>query len=635
MADKMKRTEEETVKKRKRRPDEDRPRKRREDEERPRKRRSDEDRPKKRRSDDEMAAKRRADGERPKKKKRPSGELKKYDTAVIEGIKTTKTKKKAKVTDSGKAVKSGKDVKTTKKSKKYDDDMLMLRDGDMAKTKGKKRNSHKKGKKGTDRENKVSRNIGLVLAGLQIVASVVFLLALFALGMLPTKYLAVIAAVLILLGAVSLVGQLKSKKKAIAGKIFSFFMAVVLFAGSFYIFKANSAVSEISGGSTKLDIIIVVVPIDDPAETIQDAADYNFGVQYAIKGDDIQQTVSAICGEVGNEIQTTEYTSVQEQATKLHEGEVDAIILNDAYSGMLEDEFGDFSSNVKLIYSHAITTSIEAITKEVKVEEEAFTVYISGIDVYGAIETNSRSDVNILAVVNPKSHQILLVTTPRDYYVAFPGITGGALDKLTHAGIYGVDVSMATLDELYDTETEFYARVNFTSLIKMVDALGGIEVYSEYAFTASDGSAVIEKGMNHLDGVGALAFARERYSLPDGDNQRGKNQQAVITAMIQKAVSPAILMGASELLETVSGNVDTNMTTEQIQDLIKSQLDDPQPWKIKSMAAEGTGDSQYCYSAPGVPLYVTQPNYDSVNQIADAIKAVENGETFDDSAVAQ
>lgn len=616
MADKVKRsTADETVKKRKRRPDEDRPRKRREDEDRPRKKRPEGDRP---------------------KKKRPSGELKKYDTTVIEGIKTTKTKKKARVADSEKALKSGTEGKNTKKRKQQSDDMLLHEEN--VKSKGKKHKSHKKGKKKEQKDNKVSRNIGIVLAGLQIVASVVFLVALFALGMLPTKYLAVIAAVLILLGLLSLVGQLKSKKKAIAGKIFSAFMAIVLFAGSFYIFKANSAVSEISGGSTKLDNIIVVVPIDDPAETIQDAADYNFGVQYAIKGDDIQQTVSAICGEVGNEIQTTEYTSVQEQATKLHEGEVDAIILNEAYSGMLEEEFGDFSSNVKVIYTHAITTKLETTVAEVEVETDAFTVYISGIDVYGAIETNSRSDVNILAVVNPTSHQVLLVTTPRDYYVEFPGITGGQKDKLTHAGIYGVDVSMNTLDALYDTESEFYARVNFTSLIQMVDALGGVDVYSEIAFTTSEASGCvvsISEGYNHLNGQQALAFSRERQNLADGDNQRGKNQQAVITAMIQKAISPAILMGANELLATVSGNVDTNMTSEQIQNLIKSQLDDPQPWKIKSMAAEGTGDQQICFSAPGTPLYVTQPNYDSVNQIAAAIKAVENGETFDDSAVAQ
>ena len=275
---------------------------------------------------------------------------------------------------------------------------------------------------------------------------------------------------------------------------------------------------------------------------------------------------------------------------------------------------------------------------EIKVEDESFAVYISGIDVYGAIETNSRSDVNIIAVVNPTTHQILLVTTPRDYYVEIPGISGGAKDKLTHAGIYGVDASMATLGALYDTEIDFYARVNFTSLITMIDALGGVDVNSEQAFTTSYDSGLVmdvAQGLNHFNGQQALAFSRERQNVDGGDFQRGKNQQAVITAMIKKAISPAILMGANGILESVGGNVDTNMSHEQIQELIKSQLASPAAWNIKSMAAEGTGDEQYCYSSGEALLYVTQPDMNSISAIQQAIDAVESGEILQDSEVAQ
>ena len=195
-----------------------------------------------------------------------------------------------------------------------------------------------------------------------------------------------------------------------------------------------------------------------------------------------------------------------------------------------------------------------------------------------------------MAVVNPVSHQILLVTTPRDYYVEIPGVSGGQKDKLTHAGIYGVDASMSTLEQLYDTEIQFYARVNFTSLIEIVDALGGVDVESEYAFTTSgDSGRVVNvvQGTNHFNGEEALAFSRERQNVPGGDNQRGKDQQAVITAMIKKMVSPAILTGANGILNSVSGNVETNMSESQIQELIKTQLSDGVSWNITIHGGRG------------------------------------------------
>lgn len=503
-----------------------------------------------------------------------------------------------------------------------------------------KKNGYPGNKKGHGkRDNQISWTIGVVLGVIQAVVSVVFMIALFVLDMLPVKYLAIIAGLLLIALLIVFTSQLLSKKKGIAGKIFSVLMSVILAVGSFYIFKANGTVSEISGSGTKVDKVVVAVLADDPAESIQDAKDYSFGVQYALKGEEIQETVGAINEELGSAIAETEYRSVQEQATALHNGDVQAIIYNEAYNGILSEEFGDFGNSIKVIYSHSIETKVENnAAEQVEVKDDTFTVYISGIDVYGAIETNSRSDVNIMAVVNPTSHQILLVTTPRDYYVEIPGISGGELDKLTHAGIYGVDASMATLGQLYDTTIDFYARVNFTSLVEMVDALGGVDVYSEQAFTTSEDTGLVMnvvQGENHFNGQQALAFSRERMNVDGGDFQRGKNQQAVITAMIKKAVSPAILVGANGILNSVSGNVDTNMSQDQIQTLIKTQLSDGGAWNIKSVAAEGTGDQQYCFSSPGSLLYVTQPDPNSVASIKAMIDSVENGEVFTDSEVVQ
>ncbi len=486
--------------------------------------------------------------------------------------------------------------------------------------------------------NKISKEVGIILCGIQFAVTLVFIAALFVLNMLPMKYLGIIIGVLAFLWIIPLVSQLLSKKKAIAGKVFSVLMSIVLVFGSYYIFKTNGTVKAISGGDKKVDKMVVAVLATDKAENIEDAKSYSFGVQYALKGDDMRATIEEISNETGRDLDTTEYKSLNEQAKALHDGDVQAIIYNDAYTSILEESFEGYSDSVKIIYSHEITSKLVNKAADVKVEDDSFAVYISGIDVFGAIETNSRSDVNIIAVVNPTTHQILLVTTPRDYYVEIPGISGGQKDKLTHAGIYGVDASMATLSALYDTDIDFYARVNFTSLIQMVDALGGVDVNSEQSFTTSEDSGLVmnvAQGMNHFDGKQALAFSRERMNVDGGDFQRGKNQQAVITAMIKKAISPAILTGANGVLSSVSGNVDTNMSQEQIQDLIKSQLNDAAAWNIKSMSAEGTGDDQECYSSPGNILYVTQPNMDSIAAIKQAIDAVEKGETLPDSEVAE
>lgn len=490
--------------------------------------------------------------------------------------------------------------------------------------------NNKKGKE----KNTFSRVLGLTLSVIQLVMVVIFLLSLFILNMFPTKYLAVIGIVLVIIWIGIFCSQFFSKKNGVTGKIISVLMSCILAFGSFYIFKTNGTIEEISGGGKKVDRMVVAVLKDDPADSIEDARNYEFGVQYSMRGDDVKDTVATINEEISTEIDTKEYNNLREQAKGLHEGDVQAIIYNEAYMGVLSDEFGDFSRDVKIIYSHEIESKLENTAENIEVKDNAFTVYISGIDVYGAIETNSRSDVNIIAVVNPTSHQILLVTTPRDYYVEIPGISGGEKDKLTHAGIYGVDASMATLGALYNTEMDFYARVNFTSLITMINALGGVDVYSEQAFTTQDGLNVVQ-GINHFNGEQALSFSRERYNLADGDFQRGKNQQAVITAMIKKAVSPAILMGANGILESISGNVDTNMSSQQMQTLIKSQLANPAPWNIKSMAAEGTGDSQYCYSSSDALLYVTQPDYNSIENIKAAIESVKAGNVFEDSEIAQ
>ncbi len=255
----------------------------------------------------------------------------------------------------------------------------------------------------------------------------------------------------------------------------------------------------------------------------------------------------------------------------------------------------------------------------IDVTERPFSVYISGIDVYGDITQNSRSDVNLIATVNPKTHKVLITTTPRDYYVRIPGVSGDASDKLTHAGIYGIDTSIATLENLYDTEIPFYVRVNFTSVEEIVDVMGGVDVESELGFTTSEDSGLVmdvKEGDNHFNGKEALAFVRERQNLPTGDNQRGKNQQALLTALIKKTMSPMIVFRANGMINSVSGNSETNMSEKQIKALIKMQLNDGKGWDIESVAATGDDSGkQWCYSYSDGPLYVTVPDWGSVEEI--------------------
>lgn len=256
---------------------------------------------------------------------------------------------------------------------------------------------------------------------------------------------------------------------------------------------------------------------------------------------------------------------------------------------------------------------------EMEVTEEPFNVYISGIDVYGEITQESRSDVNLIATINPKTHKILLTTTPRDYYVTIPGVSGEKRDKLTHAGIYGIDTSIATLENLYETEIPFYVRVNFTSVEEIVDVMGGVDVESEIAFTTGEeAGAIVEvkEGKNHFTGKEALAFVRERKALAAGDNQRGKNQQALLTGLIKQAISPMIIFQANDMINSITGNAETNMSEAQIKSLIRMQIGDMKGWEIESMAATGDDSGKKnCYSYSGGPLYVTVPDMSSVEAI--------------------
>lgn len=462
---------------------------------------------------------------------------------------------------------------------------------------------------------------GKLIALVQLILSVAFIIVAWNSGMVPVKYLIAVIVVLFLLFALTFGLQYVKNKLFILGIVLSVLISICLAVGVVYLSKANRLLEDVGGATYKTDNMIVVVKKDDLAQNLLDAGNYRFGTQTAVDQENTRLMKEDIESAVGRELLVVEYPSIQEEAQALLDGTIDAAIYNEAFAGIIEDSIEGYSDQVRILYQYGIDTPIEQEETNV---EEPFNVYISGIDVSGPITTNSRSDVNIIMTVNPNTKKILLTTTPRDYYVTLPGVSGESRDKLTHAGIYGVDVSMSTLENLYGIDITYYARVNFTSLVTIVDALGGVDVNSEYAFEA--GGYQFQQGINTLNGDQALAFSRERYSFTEGDNQRGRNQEAVLTAILQKAMSPAILTNANQIIASVSDSVETNMTQEDMAKFINMQLSDGASWSIESQAATGTGDNQACFSSGSQLLYVMWPDDAVVASLSSKMQQILSGQ---------
>ena len=463
---------------------------------------------------------------------------------------------------------------------------------------------------------------GKILTFAQLILSLIFMATIINNGLIPMKYIVLSGIVLLLMFAFTFGLQFAKHKLNILGVFVSILVSIGVVVGIAGVLYVGQFMKEVGGAEYKTDNMVVVVRAEDVAETLEDAANYRFGIQTSQDQENNKLMLKDMKDKLNREFKTVEYSTVLEEGTALLEGKIDAAIYNEAFTGLLDEVNEGYSDKVRVLYQYGIETKVEIPEeKEETISvEEPFNVYISGIDVSGSITTTSRSDVNIIMTVNPNTKKILLTTTPRDYYVQIPEVSGEAKDKLTHAGIYGVDASMRTLGQLYGIDIKYYARVNFTSLITIVDALGGVDVDSEYAFEA--GGYGFKKGINHLNGDAALAFSRERYSFSAGDNQRGKNQEAVLTAILNKAMSPAILKNANEIIAKVGSSVETNMTDKEMAKFINMQLSDNAAWSIESVAASGSGDMLPCYSSGSQPLYVMHPNLDVVEEISNKMQEV-------------
>lgn len=470
------------------------------------------------------------------------------------------------------------------------------------------------------------------------------------LQILPAKYMILLLAGLVLVPALlSLllfqhVGKWQRYArhgKQIAGYILCAVLIVGCLVVSFALTKLERTVNAISQPNTISTVFGVYVPAEDPAQSIGDMGGYTIAMTDSVDSRHTRAAAEEILELLEGTTSVQNLESVNALVDALYAGEVGAIILNQSYADMLVEAevYADFFTRAKLIYEHSVVEVSETPAEETEPVEididpttMPFVVYLSGSDTRSSTLAKSRSDVNILAAVNPVTKQILLVNTPRDYYVSNPA-GGGEKDKLTHCGLYGIENSMEALADLYDQPVSYYAQINFTGFETLVDAVGGITVYSDVAFVAAEAEYQVKVGNNYMNGAEALAFARERHNLTSGDNARGKNQMKVIAAIVDKLTAGTLIKNYSAILDSLQGMFVTNMSSTEISDVIKMQLDDMARWEVLSYAVTGEGGSDKNYSMPGLYSYVMYPDEAMVSHASGLIGKLLSGEVLTEADI--
>lgn len=402
--------------------------------------------------------------------------------------------------------------------------------------------------------------------------------------------------------------------------VFSIIAAVSLFAFKSLVDVAHNMNETASYSEIEMS---VVVPSNSSVNDVSDLTSVQAPTD--ADGSNINELLSHIKSEKGVDLATEKVDSYQAAYENLVNGSSQAMVFNSAYSSLLEMSYENYQSNLKTIYSYKIKTSIK---DEAKAQDSnVFNIYISGIDTYGSISTVSRSDVNLILTVNMNTHKILMTETPRDAYVKIPDGGADQYDKLTHAGIYGVETSEKTLENLYGITIDYYARLNFDSFLKLIDALGGITVYNSQAFTSLHGNYDFPVGNVTLDSDKALGFVRERYSLEHGDYDRGNNQMKVIQAILNKITSLKSVSNYSTIISNVQDSIQTDMKLDTVMKLVNSQLDSGEKFIVTSQEVTGTGSTGELtsYAMPTASLYMIKLDDASVAKASQAIKDVMEG----------
>lgn len=477
---------------------------------------------------------------------------------------------------------------------------------------------------------------------IQLLADVLLTFSLIQADMFPLIYIVLAIFIEFIFLVISIVLSFaKSKRRqnyvVAFRRIIALLISVMVLSVAIFSFLVLNKVGDTIMGITSKDTVTTVVGVyvraDDPAVTIEDAEDYLFGYSEAFEADNTRAALKAIKKEIGSKPATESYDDIMTMVQGLYSGDVDAMVLSESYAAIVADQegFENFENDTKLIYEFQIVSKVKKTEKKKPGDLSSFVVYLSGSDTRNPTLDVSRSDVNILMAVNTKTKEVVLINTPRDYYVPISISSSGTRDKLTHCGIYGIDCSMDTLAALYGHDVDYYAQINFTGFETLIDAVGGITVNADTSFSVDD--LTFNAGPNELNGKQALVFARDRYHQAGGDNGRGRNQMKVITAVIEKMSAGTVLAHYSDILSSLEGMFVTDMSSDDINALVKMQLSDMSSWHVHSYAVTGSDGMSTTYSMPGTNAYVMYPNQQTVRHASDLIDKVLSGESISDSDI--
>lgn len=510
------------------------------------------------------------------------------------------------------------------------------------------------------RNNRNRQKNRCFLRGRHYILKTVYFLSLISVGylsymilvnkILPNKYRTVSMLFLALIYAVFalLVFKLKPIKQVTNGqkrasaikrdkkiKIISFFLSFVLLIfgcgsafANMYVHKGLKTARDISKNENieKLQFSLIVLK-SSPMTKLSDVGSMAVGASLERDKENVDEYVKKLMAEKNTSLNLKNANDYAGMAKSLLENEQKVILFNEGYRAIVEEGVKDFSEKTRIIDSVVIErTKQKTEDTTVKNAEGCYNIYVSGNDNYGTLSNISRSDVNLILSVNTNTKKILITTVPRDSYVRIPGRGNNQFDKLTHAGIYGVETSQKTLENLFGIKIDYYARINFTSLIKIVDVLGGIEVKNDQSFTA--GGYHFDKGTIHLNGERALLFARERHALTGGDLDRGRNHTKIIEAMISKAMSPSILLNYNNIMNAVLEATQTNVPKDLMISVINKQLESGGSWKIEKtdISGHGTTGTLPSYAMPGWKLYMFVPDENSIKATKEKMDKILSGQ---------
>ncbi len=462
--------------------------------------------------------------------------------------------------------------------------------------------------------------IGIIAGILLFIVTTIFIVILKKIDVIPDKYFMLLVAASYIVTIITDIFLFISSDNIVfklfkgLAYIVTILMIVGYSCGIYYLNKTTHFMNNLNTIKKEITSYYIIVMKESKYDEISDL--YGKNLTY------YEGTSQEVLSKIRLELNYSTVKNIDSLKDRLYTAKTDSILVSDLIKEDLEEKYTDFSERTRVLKTIDITKDVEDITKKVSIKNTSFNVLISGMDSYGTINKTTRNDVNMIATINPNTNKVLLTSIPRDYYVQLHGKTGYK-DKLTHAGIYGINTVVQTIEDLFGIDINYYVRVNFTTVESLVNTIGPIEIYSDKAMSLDGCKYVV--GTNTVNGKCALRFARERHSYVEGDNHRIKNQQEVIKGIFNKlSKSAMVVTDYTSILDSLDGKFATNMDMKDITAFIKYELEDITKYEILDTQVTGTGSMELTYSYPHQKLYVMFPSEQSVESAKEYINKISN-----------